>query len=221
MGANPFVTTPLPPSGSQFDPIVYNEPLAAATASIAATTLITALSTGTYRLSVQASTTVLGSGATTSLGKHAVNAIFTDPATSGIGTVNTSGTSVTWESGTLFDTQWTGSITINGTSYTISSVNSTTSITLTASAGTQTGVVYSFNVGSVTVTGFATFTLGSGTNYNGVLGNCPLTAGSNVLVFRALAGTAIQLSTTLTAAGGSPSPEPNIVITPVLELLSQ
>lgn len=221
MGANPLTTVPGAPSGSPYDPIIYNEPLAAAVASIAATSLVNAPATGTYRLNVQASTTVLGTGATTSLGHHAVNAIFTDPAGSAVGTVNTSSTAVTWVSGPQFNLQWTGTITINGTTYTISSVNSPTSITLTATAGTQNGVVYSWSAGAVTITAFATFTLGSGSNYNGVLGNAPLTAGSNTLVFRALAGTAIQISTTLTAAGGSPAPEPNIVITPVLELLSQ
>lgn len=61
------------------------------------------------------------------------------------GFVNTSGTAVTWISGTLFNANsgWpTLQITINGTPYTISTVNSTTSITLTGSAGTQNGVAY-------------------------------------------------------------------------------
>lgn len=52
--------------------------------------------------------------------------------------VNTSGTSVTWVSGTQF-TGLSGDININGTAYTIS-VATATSITLTASAGIQTGV---------------------------------------------------------------------------------
>ena len=54
-------------------------------------------------------------------------------------TVTTSGTSVTATAGTPF-TGLTGNITISGVTYTISSINSATSITLTASAGTQTNV---------------------------------------------------------------------------------
>lgn len=218
---NPFTSVPIVPQGSPFDPIVYNDSLAAAVASISATTLLNAPSTGTYRMTVQGSTTVLGTGATTSLGHHVVNAIFTDPAASAVGTVNTSTTAVTWVSGPQFNLQWTGTITINGTGYTISTVNSATSITLTGSAGTQTGVAYQWSAAAVTISSFATITLGTGTNYNGVLGNAPLTSGASSLVFRALAGTAIQVSTTLTAAGGSPAPEPNLVLTIVLELLGQ
>lgn len=55
--------------------------------------------------------------------------------------VNVSGTSVTWVSGGQFVTgsAWNGiPIVINGTSYSISSVNSATSLTLSASAGTLT-----------------------------------------------------------------------------------
>jgi hypothetical protein len=60
------------------------------------------------------------------------------------GTVNTIGTAVTLVSGSNFNTSWDGAIVINGISYTISSVNSSTSITLTTSAGAQTGVSYDF-----------------------------------------------------------------------------
>ena len=82
-------------------------------------------------------------------------AVFTDG--SGVGVVDTSGTAVTWDSGTQFFTSgatWPGSaIVINGTTYTISTVNSATSITLTTSAGTQTSVPYSVNTPGTLVAG--------------------------------------------------------------------
>jgi hypothetical protein len=62
--------------------------------------------------------------------------------TGGTGTINASGTAITWVSGALFGAGWTGTFTIAGTGYTILSVNSTTSITLTGSAGIQSGVAY-------------------------------------------------------------------------------
>jgi hypothetical protein len=67
------------------------------------------------------------------------------------GTINTSGSSVTWVSGQGFvtGTAWNGlTININGTNYTISSVSSTTSLTLTGSAGTQSGVTYTIPSGA-------------------------------------------------------------------------
>jgi hypothetical protein len=70
-------------------------------------------------------------------------------AAAGTGTVNTSGTAVTWVSGTVFNTGWTGTIVINSVSYNIATVNSSTSITLTATAGTQSGVAYTLS-GNVT-----------------------------------------------------------------------
>lgn len=70
-------------------------------------------------------------------------------ATGGIGTVNATTTAVTWETGTPFNVTWTGTITINGLPYTIATVNSTTSITLTApvAGGPLTDVSYSFGTG--------------------------------------------------------------------------
>ena len=61
------------------------------------------------------------------------------------GVVNTSGTAVTWVSGDMFSSTdlAAGKITINGVVYTISTVNSAVSITLTATAGVQTGKAYS------------------------------------------------------------------------------
>ena len=63
------------------------------------------------------------------------------------GTVNTSGTLVTWVSGMHFQLWWaSGSqISINGTMYTIGSVTSMTTITVMTSAGTQTGVSYTLS----------------------------------------------------------------------------
>lgn len=63
------------------------------------------------------------------------------------GTVNTAGTAVTWETGDTFDvTHMVGAtILINGVNYTVLSVTSPTSLTLTSSAGTQTGVAYGSN----------------------------------------------------------------------------
>lgn len=70
-----------------------------------------------------------------------------------MGTVNTSGTTVTWNSTSFntshsqFNTSWVSGTAINiaGTQYTVQSVQSATNLTLTATAGTQTGVPYFVN----------------------------------------------------------------------------
>lgn len=61
------------------------------------------------------------------------------------GLVSVSGTAVTWTSGHVFDTGWTGSIQIGGASYTISAVPSTTSITLSASAPTSASTSFTYS----------------------------------------------------------------------------
>ena len=53
--------------------------------------------------------------------------------------VNTVGTAVEWKEGAKFDTGWTGLVCINGTTYTISGTPTTTTMTLTATAGTING----------------------------------------------------------------------------------
>ncbi len=64
---------------------------------------------------------------------------------SAVGVVSTSGITVTWISGSTFVTSgsWNGlTITINGVPYVIASVDSSISLTLTTSAGTQASVAY-------------------------------------------------------------------------------
>jgi hypothetical protein len=66
-----------------------------------------------------------------------------EPATTSfVGTVNTTGTAVTWVTGTTFS-NLLSQIVISGITYTVSQVNSPTSLTLESSAGTQTSASYS------------------------------------------------------------------------------
>ncbi|WP_420313857.1 PKD domain-containing protein [Bryobacter aggregatus] len=63
------------------------------------------------------------------------------------GTVSTSGSSVVWQSGAKFGTQLVGSqIKINSALYTVLSVAGEDALTLTTSAGTQTGVGYQWGL---------------------------------------------------------------------------
>lgn len=72
---------------------------------------------------------------------------YCGPAPRGTGTVDTAGTAVTHASGDLFNTAWPANTLIyigaaGTTEFTIATVSSTTALTLTTSAGTQTGVTY-------------------------------------------------------------------------------
>lgn len=61
------------------------------------------------------------------------------------GTVNTSGTAVTWVSGSVFASNMVGgTIVINSSNYTVASYIDNHDITVSSSAGTQSGVAYSF-----------------------------------------------------------------------------
>jgi hypothetical protein len=66
------------------------------------------------------------------------------------GSVTTNGTAVTWVAGPQFGLGWSGTITIRGINYTIASVNSATSITLTASAGVQAVPPVNYSIAALT-----------------------------------------------------------------------
>jgi hypothetical protein len=69
-----------------------------------------------------------------------------------MGTVNTAatGNTVTWETGTVqFLTNWVGNIVINSVTYTIATVPTVTSMTLTTSPGNQTGVSFTLPACSI------------------------------------------------------------------------
>lgn len=80
---------------------------------------------------------VTGSGGNTN------SVCFADTTLAG-GTVNTSGTAVTWVTGVTFDSSFAGlQMSIAGTVYLISSVANSTNLTLTTSAGVQAGAAFS------------------------------------------------------------------------------
>ena len=88
------------------------------------------------------------------------------------GTVSTTGgTMVTWMSGSLFSTSWAAGTTIliNGAPYTIASVASPTSLTVTMAPPELASAPYSFGApvaGKVTTTGTNTVTWASGSYFN-------------------------------------------------------
>ncbi len=112
----------------------------------------------------------------------------------GVGTVNTSGTNVTLSSGTSFGSlsdggtvtgSWAGSgISINGTTYIIASQSSSSSLNLTTSAGTQSGVVYSvlnFPAGDTNV--WDSVSAAIGTRSTGILTAMSCTSGACTATF--------------------------------------
>lgn len=149
-GLSGFVTVPPSYPGDQLNPVVYNVPLTAQITTSSAVTLITAPATGTYRITVAASQTVLGVGSpgTTTF---IPTVVFTDP--------NASGTS------------------------------------------------------SVAMATFATGAT------NGALGYLAVASGASSVLFRAKAGTAIQVSVAVTGGGGTTNPTVQIV--PIIESLGQ
>jgi len=94
------------------------------------------------------------------------------------GTVNTVGTAVTWVSGDTFGTGLAGEIfTINSVDYVVAAVNSSTSLTLTGSAGTQSGVTYAGGTNLIRDyacdgTDFIGFEDTFGTTWTGRLNSC-------------------------------------------------
>lgn len=74
----------------------------------------------------------------------------------GSGIVNRSGTSLTWVSSSKFNILWSGqSIMVNGTSYTVASVPTCTSLTLSSGSGSESGVAY-----TITPANYSTWTDG-------------------------------------------------------------
>lgn len=78
---------------------------------------------------------------------------YPNPPIAGVVNTTTSGFTVTWVSGTKFNLAWTGTITINAVPYTIATVASATSLTLTTDPGNQSSKAYSFPTSPILTTG--------------------------------------------------------------------
>lgn len=102
------------------------------------------LADGKYGLIIQAGGTCTMQGASKTYDRTLLNA-------NNGGTCSTSGTTVTRLEGTGF-TGKTGTITINGTDYTISSVTNDNTLVLSSTAGTQSAVSYVFQSDNLTLT---------------------------------------------------------------------
>lgn len=151
------VTVPGSVPGDQFTPILFNASLAAAgLTSLSAVTLATTPSTGTYRVTVMANLTQVGTGSGTGLTTIAWNLISQDP---------------------------------------------------NAAAGQ-------------TTTAVGTFSTDSANSDTGTLGKVALTSGAQSIVFRSLAGKAIQISTTYVVNGGLTT-GPKVQVYAILESLGQ
>lgn len=101
------------------------------------------------------------------------------------GTVNTSGTTVTWASGEKLTAIPAGStVWINGTAYTVASVASATSLTLTASAGTQSDVRYLAERGGADGNMLTVYGLWKNANLTFDAAAYPLTGGSSDCTWR-------------------------------------
>ncbi len=126
-----------------------------------------------------------------------------------VGTVTTSGTTVTWVSGTVFDTTWPvgTNILINAVNYVIATVGSTTSLTLTSTAGTQASAVayalgqdYSPVIsGTVTCSG-STVTWATGPKFNVLW-----PAGTSITISGAVYPIVSVTSATVLTVTGSPT----------------
>lgn len=114
-------------------------------------------------------------------------AYLSDHSIRGIsGYVNTSGTSVSWVSGDDFSSFANGgSIVINGITYTISTVNSSISITLTGSAGTQSAVTFG---NPLYKQGYPLFNVGDGTSGSITTGSRSILGFDDVMATNVLSG---------------------------------